>query len=70
MGGRAAAPAPGGRIGGGRGGAGAPLPGGRAGIFIRTVSRLGVWAPSAEALGRGGKVILTVSFLGSGESAI
>lgn len=70
MGGRAAGPAPGGRSGVGRGGGGAPLAGGRAGILIRTVSRPGVGAPPAGAFGRGGKVILTVSFFGSGESAI
>jgi len=70
IGGRAPAPAAGGR-GTGRGGAvGAnPLPGGRAGILMRAVSRDGC-EPVAGSTVRGGKVIRTVSFLGSFESAI
>ena len=52
------------------GGGGAPFPGGRAGMLIRTVSRPDACEASAGALGRGGKVIRTVSFFGSGESAI
>jgi len=71
MGGRGAPPAEtGGRIGPGRGGSGAPLLGGRAGMLMRTVSRPGAFGPAAVPPGRGGKVIRTVSFFGSGESAI
>ncbi|MFL6516369.1 MAG: hypothetical protein ACJ8M1_15220 [Chthoniobacterales bacterium] len=71
IGGRAAPPAElGGRMGPGRGGSGAPLLGGRAGMLMRTVSRPGAPAPAAAPPGRGGRVIRTVSFFGSGESAI
>ena len=70
IGGRAAGPAPeSGRIGPGRGGGGAPFPGGRGGIFIRTVSRLGAVGPAPEPAPCG-NVIRTVSFFGSGESAM
>ena|SRR5438105_3616610 len=73
MGGRATGEPPnaGGRGAGRGGGAGImPFPGGRAGMLIRTVSRPDGFVPAAEVLGRGGKVIRTVSFFGSFESAI
>ena len=75
VGGRKGAPLDeGGGIGAGRtGGApgcAVPFPGGRAGRLIRTVSRGDVPGAEAGVPGRGGKVMRTVSFLGSFESAI
>lgn len=45
------------------------LRGGRAGKLIRTVSRVAL-APGPGGVGRGGNVMRTVSFFGSGESAM
>jgi len=62
-----------GLTGPGRGGAGAPagIPtGGRAGMLMRTVSRPAALVPAGGELGLGGKLMRTVSFLGSFESAM
>jgi hypothetical protein len=63
-GGRSGAP------GGGGGGGGVSFDGGRAGKFIRTVSRSPVLVAGGWLAEPGGKVMRTVSFLGSIGSAI
>jgi hypothetical protein len=68
-GGRGGAPGGGGgAVGGGRGGA--SFDGGRTGKFIRTVSRAPLPVAGGWSMGSGGKVMRTVSFLGSLGSAI